>query len=282
MYTSIFPYAGGKTRLKGVISNTLEIAKDKFHLTGVLSVCGGSAKELLALEKNWDWILYNEMDSGVAAIFYALSTEATAKKMIELAKKSPYTYEDYQENKNLWEQGYPGLSLVEKAARTYTLIMQSYRGILGRCLFTKITEENRLDYEKKRQEFYNKLEQLTDCREKISDWTITSGSCFSILEQCKARKDCIAYIDPPYVQESCKSSSMYLHGWTKETHEALVDLLLQPEMQLKIMLSGYDNSIYTRLKRSGWRKELLDTIDVPTSHNSGISSQADEYAWFNY
>ena len=125
MSISIFPYVGGKTRLQQIVSDNLEMARNKFQLRGVLSVCGGSAAELLSLKTNWDWILYNEIDPGIAAIFAALSTQATAKDMINLVRQRPYTYEDYQENQRLWQQGYPGLSLVEKAAYAYTLVMQS-------------------------------------------------------------------------------------------------------------------------------------------------------------
>ncbi len=149
MSTSIFPYVGGKTRLQQIVSDNLEIAREKFQLRGVLSVCGGSAVELLCLRPGWDWILYNEIDQGVAAIFAALSTESTTKEMIRLAKQRPYTYEDYQENQKLWKQGYPGFSLAEKAAYAYTLVMQSYRGILGNCAIMKVTDENCLDYEEK-------------------------------------------------------------------------------------------------------------------------------------
>lgn len=282
MSTSIFPYVGGKTRLQQIVSDNLEIAREKFQLRGVLSVCGGSAAELLCLRPGWDWILYNEIDQGVAAIFAALSTEATTKEMIRLAKQRPYTYEDYQENQKLWKQGYPGFSLAEKAAYAYTLVMQSYRGILGNCAIMKVTDENRVDYEEKKCDFYNRLDKLPEYCPIFADWTVTSGNCFSVLEQCKSRQDCIAYIDPPYVEDVCKTPCPYLHGWSNQTHEKLVDLLLETDMNLKIMLSGYDNQIYTRLERAGWRKERLDTIDVPTSHTDGESRQADEYAWFNY
>jgi DNA adenine methylase len=70
------------------------------------------------------------------------------------------------------------------------------------------------------------------------------------------------YIDPPYVMNTRKRGK-YKHELTDNYHEKLIDLLLK--IKGRVMLSGYNNELYTVLEKEGWKR--FDKVTV--SHAAG-------------
>jgi len=59
------------------------------------------------------------------------------------------------------------------------------------------------------------------------------------------------YLDPPYVSGTRKSGK-YSHEMTNRDHQELVQVCL--EYPGSVMLSGYENEIYSPLEKNGWDK----------------------------
>lgn len=81
----------------------------------------------------------------------------------------------------------------------------------------------------------------------------------------------LIYCDPPYVL-STRSRRQYRFEMTDDDHEALLQELRKS--RAKVMLSGYENSLYDRYL-NGWRKEQI----AARAQNTGLRV---ETLWMNY
>ena len=59
------------------------------------------------------------------------------------------------------------------------------------------------------------------------------------------------YLDPPYLPET-RRDGKYENELTTEDHKELIDYLLSHKR--RVMLSGYDNDLYQKLEKYGWKK----------------------------
>ncbi len=74
---------------------------------------------------------------------------------------------------------------------------------------------------------------------------------FRDVMQAYDTSDTLQYVDPPYIPETRKSGG-YEYELTEKDHKELVELLLS--LSSKIILSGYNHSIYKPLEDNGWRR----------------------------
>jgi len=108
---------------------------------------------------------------------------------------------------------------------------------------------------------------------------------------CKDYKDVIKhydfpealiYMDPPYVHSTRNKDDYYFLEFTDEDHKEMVEIIA--EMKAKIILSGYDNEIYSELERRGWKKISLglfakrQRVVAPGERHE----YAEEFVWLNY
>lgn len=70
------------------------------------------------------------------------------------------------------------------------------------------------------------------------------------------------YLDPPYVLSSRSEKSGYRKEMTDSQHRLLVNLCL--ESRSKILISGYENEIYTVLEDNGWFVVSVPHLDMNT------------------
>lgn len=81
----------------------------------------------------------------------------------------------------------------------------------------------------------------------------------------------LIYCDPPYVL-STRGRRQYRFEMSDDDHEALLKELCKS--RAKVMLSGYENSLYDRYL-NGWRKEQI----TARAQNTGLRV---ETLWMNY
>jgi DNA adenine methylase len=72
------------------------------------------------------------------------------------------------------------------------------------------------------------------------------------------RKEVLMYLDPPYVLNTRKNKKIYKHEMSDEDHVRLCDLI--NKSSAKIILSGYQNSIYENRLR-GFRRTEIQSYD---------------------
>jgi len=94
--------------------------------------------------------------------------------------------------------------------------------------------------------------------------------------------EAVIYLDPPYVHETRDKPDYYEFEWTNEQHEEMVDLLLG--MKAKVILSGYDNTIYDRLVEHGWKKISIGLYPKRqrVKQQGELSEYIEEFVWINY
>jgi DNA adenine methylase len=104
--------------------------------------------------------------------------------------------------------------------------------------------------------------------------------------------DTVFYVDPPYVPETRGDyqTSRYRHEFELEDHQRLVETLLQ--VRGKVLLSGYDHSVYRSLEEAGWHKVMREVTShaVARTRVSGVlgpgSARAKaprtEVLWMNF
>ena len=88
------------------------------------------------------------------------------------------------------------------------------------------------------------------------------------------------YLDPPYLEETLTSNSQLYRvpNHKDDFHSRLLDLMLELDKKgVKMLLSGYDNNLYNRLK--GWNTKEFETV---TTLNNFKHSKRIEKVWFNY
>ena len=67
----------------------------------------------------------------------------------------------------------------------------------------------------------------------------------------------VFYVDPPYVHETRRNTTLYRHELTLARHKELVETLLQ--VKGRVLLSGYDHPVYRPLEEAGWHKVMRET-----------------------
>ena len=98
----------------------------------------------------------------------------------------------------------------------------------------------------------------------------------------------VYYVDPPYPIETRSNQKSYRYDVDDEYHHRLVDVLLG--LKAAVTLSGYLNSIYTRLEKSGWLRydfesvtnSIARTRDVLRKNKNPLYSHSKiECVWIN-
>jgi DNA adenine methylase len=86
------------------------------------------------------------------------------------------------------------------------------------------------------------------------------------------RENVLMYLDPPYLLETRKNKKMYKHEFEHGEHEELLKLITCSKA--KIIISGYENDLYTK-NLSGWRIEKTTSKDQAGNRKT-------ECVWMNY
>jgi DNA adenine methylase len=90
------------------------------------------------------------------------------------------------------------------------------------------------------------------------------------------------YCDPPYVTDTRETGSRaaYTHEMDEWSHIALIERLLG--CRGKVILSGYDNVLYTPLRVAGWScQQIVRTSMAANQREVTAKSTRTESLWFN-
>lgn len=86
-----------------------------------------------------------------------------------------------------------------------------------------------------------------------------------------------AYVDPPYLAETRRDTRTYRHeANNEEYHRRLLETLNQ--FSGRVVLSGYESSLYRELLGSGWELHRVD-VSAPSGIRRGRSERRTECLW---
>ncbi len=262
---------GGKSQLLDNLNPIFEQCQYDYDIQTFIDACAGSGKITLNLDKTlFKKVIFNEIDRGICELFNCLKDKKKTAQIIYRLDRMNYSRsvfngavkklkEDKTENK---------LNSVEMAINTYIVAQQSYSSNMQS--YNEINQFNK--------KYVDKVFALDEFYDILRDIEISNRDCRDVLKEYENCNSALIYVDPPYIPITMSSSKTYGEfSFTTEEHENLVDILLKSKA--KIVLSGYDNSIYDRLVQNGWEKIFLKTVHVSSST---VGKKEREFIWLNF
>lgn len=125
-------------------------------------------------------------------------------------------------------------------------------------------------------DFDHAVRQAWVVHQKLRDVVILNRDALEVMAKYD-RPGAFIYCDPPYVHAT-RGVTRYDHDMDDSQQEAFVTVLLGIA-NAQVMISGYDNPLYTRLTDAGWHKV---SFDVNTVDGNGEPKTKTEYLWLNY
>lgn len=266
-----FPWFGGKHYQSGYL---LELFP-KHHT--YCEVFGGSAA-LLFRKSPSKVEIYNDVNDDLVNFFRVLRSRRKTRKLAWLLRHTPYSRSEFL---RLRDVRYIGE--VQSAWRFFYITSLAYSGRSMPLSFSAGVVKNYSGC------YYNKINRLESYVERIKTVHV---ECLD-WERCIGMYDSdntLFFLDPPYVPETRRSGE-YEYEMLSDDHIRLVDKLLK--IKGKVLLCGYDNEIYHRLEKNGWKTM---TYEVQCSaagrtrasglQGTGIikkkSQMRQEKVWVNY
>lgn len=209
---------------------------------------GGSAA-LLFSKRPSDVEVYNDIDSGLVNFFRVLQDKEKFEEFYRLINLTPFSRELFNEYRYNWNKEEDE---VKRAWKWYAVACMSFGGRFGAGFGYGVSSSGR-GMALCNSKYLGRLESLPKFHERIMRVIIEHDDFRKILDRYDT-PDTLFYLDPPYVLE-VRRGTIYNNELDASDHEELVDKV----MKLKGMaiLSGYNNSIYTRLEENGWKR--IDT-----------------------
>ena len=242
MLRSPICYFGGKGRL---VAKLLKyIPQHKYYIEAF----GGGASLLFA-KKPSDFEVYNDLDSGLVNFFRVLRDEEKFKKFYKEVCLTLYSKEEYNYCKNTWKNIDDE---VERAYRWYIVARMSFAGNFGKSWGFAVKEISR-NMAGTVSRWLSVIELLPEIHQRVMRVQIENKHWRDLLDTYSGYdfNEEFIYLDPPYLPDT-RRDGKYKHEMSYKDHKELIDYLLTHNR--RVMLSGYDNDLYRRLEKKGWRK----------------------------
>jgi len=194
----------------------------------------------------------NDIDGGVVNFFRVLRAPEKAKVLIEKARLTPYSREEFYHFRDTWQDCEDP---IEKAYRWFVVARWSFSGDFGNSFGTVVATARR-GRAQTVSHWLSAVEMLPEVVERLQRVQIENQD-FRVLMKRYCTEDSFCYCDPPYIASTRRSKAGYKHEMTVEDHRDLVELLLV--LPGKFMLSGYKHEIYEPLEEAGWKRLDFET-----------------------
>lgn len=251
-------YYGGKSYMTNIIID--QFPKDyDIYVEGF----GGGASILFQKEKT-SLEVYNDLGENVYSLFKVLSDKEMFKRLKEKLDLTYYSEELRKEFKEDLKR--TDLSIEDRAYKFIFVNRTSFNGV-GGFSTTMLVRRN---MSKSCSDYLSMIDKLPEIHNRLSSVIIEHKDIMELIDKYD-NKNTFMYLDPPYVKSTRLSNQTYEVEMTDEQHKQLCERLLT--FNGKILISGYDNSIY----------DILDNKFSKLSFKSPNSqSNAIETLWKNY
>lgn len=255
------PWYGGKQNLAKHIIRIMPQ-----HRTYV-EVFGGGAAVLFAKPPS-PVEVYNDIDSGLVNFFRVLRDPEKYKRLQELLELTPYSREEFYYCRETWRDVEDD---VERARRWYYVAISSFSGAWGVSWKHSATRN-------KAKRYYSKIAMFDKFHERIKNVQVENLDFREIIPKYDT-EETLFYLDPPYMPTTRRKPYQgYVHEMSIKDHKDLIKLLLK--IKGYAILSGYANSLYSKLEDNGWNR--IDIKVKVTADTLDTRKEAIESLWFNY
>lgn len=230
-----FRYLGGKFFM---IKKLLPLIPEHKYYIEVF----GGAGNLLFNKKPAYLEIFNDINEDIVNFFKVLIDEQKFEKFYRKVSLSPYARTFWHYCKDTYKDCEND---VERAFRWWCSVEQSFHGLQSswQVGIAKNLVNSYLSRIKLLPEIHNRLQKVYIENKHWKD-LLEMYNGFDFNEE-------FLYLDPPYLLETRKKGK-YKYEMTYEDHKELIDYLLTHKR--RVMLSGYDNSLYQKLEQYGWKK----------------------------
>lgn len=238
-----------------------------------VDVFGGAANVLLR-KKRSKVEVYNDIDSDLVNLFRQIRNnydEFVEKIQWFLYSREEFDY--YQENfKNIPENS------LERALAFYFMCNACFNGF-------SLESKNFFSCSKVcSTSFHNKIKNLHQIKKRFYSVQIEHLDYEKVVKKYDGLET-FFYLDPPYIVNNNADREKYYKFDlnTEENQKKFLDFILN--IKGKVMVSGYDSSIY-REKLKNWKikskKYTKDSSNRKNEEGTIVRNTAFEYIWMNY
>ncbi len=260
-------YYGGKGN--GLRWQIYDYFPDKSQYNMYIEPFGGGANLLFAKEA-FGIEIYNDLEQNVYSLFKVISDKKLFpqfKEKCDLALYSADLREEYIEDLKI-----DGLDVVERAYKYFYVNRTSMNGNGGFGVAPCI----RRNMSKSVSDFLSAIDALPELHNRLSKVIIENTDGIGLIEKYD-KDDVFIYADPPYHHDT-RTTARYKVDMNDESQDRLLKALLNTK-KTKILLSGYDCSVYNKLVKKGWKQ--VDII-VKTTDTHHKPKEKIETLWMNY
>lgn len=237
----------------------------------------GGAGHIILNKKPSKIDVYNDINEGLYLFFKLLRDDETRDKLIAKIQLTPYSRKEFYECRDNWSNQTDDL---EKARMFYIKTMQSFSAI-GKAWSYSTTMSCRGMSQSVSKFLGNVDENMLNAINRLREIQVENLDIIELIDKYDST-DSLFYLDPPYIAETRVCTDVYDKEMPLEKHEELIDKILK--IKGKVILSGYDNSVYDRLTENGWQKINVGEYKIRCKKSNDVKkNQArEEYLWMNF
>lgn len=231
----------------------------------------GGAGHVLFRKEQSPMEVYNDIHRGLYLIFKLL--REGNDEFIRKISLTPYSREEFEDSKSwMYEE-----NEIEKARKFYVRTMQSVASNGGWC-YAKSKSRRGMCQSVSRW-LGNIEENLESAINRLKEVQIENLDVIDLIKKYDSDTT-LFYLDPPYILDTRKQKKSYMFEMGNDDHESLVECLLK--VNGKVVLSGYDHSIYNKLEQEGWKKVILGEYAKYSQTGLDTKNKGVEFVWINY
>lgn len=214
-----------------------------------IDVFGGGASVILAKPPSAIEV-YNDLDEGLVNFWRVVRDWPKFNELQHRIKLTPYSRQEFEEAKTNWASQ---TDEIDRAFQWFLVARMSFSGDFN-AGWSHSVGMSRRGMAGAVSRYLSAIEMLPAVHLRFMRVQIEHSDFRMILRRYDS-PDTLFYCDPPYIQETRKSTR-YRVEMTNTDHEEMVSMLLG--LKGKAVLSGYRHPIYEPLETAGWaRHDLL-------------------------
>lgn len=239
---------------------------------GGLSVLFSKPEELVEDHSE----VVNDLDKELINFFKVLQDDDLRLEMLKVLQFTPFSEEEFQNACSGVPVKVTGIPNARAAISFFIRNRQSRQG-MGKSFATISRTRTRRGMNEQASAWLSAIYDLDSFAERLKRVVILNRDFREVI-MTQDDKDCLMYIDPPYMPET-RVAGTYEHEMTANDHAALLDLLTAVDG--KFLLSGYHNDLYDEWAAANGYS-VFEKETVAHSSGAGEKPKRTEVVWRNY
>lgn len=219
----------------------------------------------------------NDTDNLLTNFYSVLKDKEQFKEFYRMVEVTPFSQVEWDNAYYYQACGYTDRDMtdVEKAYHYFVFMRQSMAG-LGKCFSPLTKTRTRRNMNAEVSAWLNVIEGLPEVHKRLRRVVILCDDAIRVLEREKGEST-FFYCDPPYLHETRNSKKLYNNEMTDVQHEHF--LYTANMSDSKILISGYNNTLYNSLLRNWNKKEFVKSNSLA---KTDTKRKMTECLWWNY